>query len=915
MPVIVEDLRQKKAEDPGQYQADAQALFALSKILFRASLNLNRGDGKTGRKIGEKLESCSRAIEDISKDPFDRDHRESIDTAMDALVELGDFLGEPAEKTPDMDDLDEAELKKQGVRNVCAFIMNRLSEDDEREMKTGLETLDRFCGLGMDVERLTDGEVIRPAQARRGELDAWRERRKQAARETAEQERRIAEEQERRKRREDAVRKNTGENRKQERPRQEARETGEQRQDAAEKERTRQNKLRAELNAGIENALNMARDPKASAREKMMNLAQAVACRRELNNGDSIDVERLNRGMQAIHDSAEFLLAEREGRLDELAEQPVEEIERRVTRREEDVRRCPGGLDGTDARASRIFRQLDRTWRVQGDSAQYKAAKREIGNLAGLGRPAGQQENYLAQEPVKQYVEKNLNAATSAVGKTRMACSLAFLKQIMAADAFRAYCANLNVLRRIPGEPGENGALAFDKTNPRCIEPDEIGTVSEVYQTAMERIQACARQNKMPPERDIAMLTALRSMEAKSGDGGDLVVEHETLQAEIERVRKDRRFQDAVHGKTAFELFEMARGGNIDTLEGYTKPLRPDQRERVERENRRIAEEEAAARERREREERDRVAREEKEAREREFRKQNKPISECFEQLADDLKEFGSRFGNIFALLDEVPQEQKDAKTFATLVALGEARAAHERKAAEGGEPDGGREATVNLSELNKRVRELEQDAFIRGMAKRLKQSEDFGKLVQTYTRQGGENPGLDERGRKIYPAVQVSKKLTESYAEYTGARERLEKKEPQKVTVAQGYGALKPHIDKLIRENMDYRWTADLAAKTLALREQERKGGGVDTAVDGDKLRERLAELRNDGTALALGRSLTEPAGREQLKGILSKPDREHAFAELVGDMQRQRLEKQSQQPRREGPEKQPEKGPRQAF
>lgn len=91
----------------------------------------------------------------------------------------------------------------------------------------------------------------------------------------------------------------------------------------------------------------------------------------------------------------------------------------------------------------------------------------------------------MAAYTVKKYVSKNLNKAKSAVGTTRMAVSLAFLKQTMSKDSFEAYCKNLNGMRGIKTTDGEDRSLTFDKDDPRYIEPDTIGTVKEVYQTSV----------------------------------------------------------------------------------------------------------------------------------------------------------------------------------------------------------------------------------------------------------------------------------------------------------------------------------------------------------------------------------------------------------------------------------------------
>ena len=178
-----------------------------------------------------------------------------------------------------------------------------------------------------------------------------------------------------------------------------------------------------------------------------------------------------------------------------------------------------------------------------------------------------------------------------------MATSLAFLKQTMSKASFEAYCIGLNGTRGIKYTIGEGGKINYDRNNPRCIEPDTIGTVEEVYNTFHERFheyKVGTLKDKDIDPRDIAMLTALKNLEEKNKKlGKNLVVEHEALCEELEKVQKDPRFKEAIKNKSRDELIEMAWWNHLDTIDGYTKPLPPDKQKLVDEEKARKAAEEA----------------------------------------------------------------------------------------------------------------------------------------------------------------------------------------------------------------------------------------------------------------------------------------------------------------------------------
>lgn len=951
MPVSVEQLRQKRLDNPKQFEKDQKDLKKLSILLFPIAQKLNVADDKEDRKLGKQLGKYVEAINTLSKDPSIKNNRDEIDSALDTLAGFGDFLGAPA-----------ANGLADG--NVAEHITLDKSVEDAEAIKNGVHTLNRFCEFNMRVTRIMDGKVTVPTDEERKEqkekLREWRERREREREETLAREARIDEEakrarqeREQREAREKQAQKKAEEDafkramyaakkeeerlaqaREEERRRQEeARKSAEQRErearEAAEREKARQVELQANMRRDIEGALADARRPNATAHEKKVNMATAVAYHRELSDlsadgSEAVDTQFVNRNMQTVFNSAEFAIAEREGRLDELASLSAEELNKRVLDREREVGRYAEVTRDSVSRANTIYRQLDRTWRVRSDSAEYRAMKSAVQSVAQTNEPAGQLGHYLASEPAKQYVAKNLNEANSAVGKTRMACTLAFLKQTMPKKDFKSYCDGLNALRGIKSEITDN-ALSYDKTNPRCFVPEEIGTVKEVYEATRERFHTYAMENKTPPARDIALLTALKSMASKSADGENLVVEHEALQAEIEKVQKDRRFVNAIQSKSPFELIERAWGGNFDSLNDYDKPLSEQAQQRVEQERQRQEQEKArieqerleqeraiqAEKERLEqeklRQEQERLRQEqekqrleqekaEREAREAELRKQQKPLSACYTALNDDVQRLGSPLTPLLNDMDSPEDLEKDVETFATLIALWD----YKKKS-----PEGVEDPMVNTAELRDKVQTLKQEPFVRQLTKSFKSDEDFSKVVQFYNKKG-EKTKYSPEDKKIYAAVNLSARMNKAYADYQASKENPEgkvekkpewKKAAAKFTVADGYQILAPQIDGILQGGVTYKDAAELAAKTIALREQE-VAGGANAPVDGKLLQKRVAELSKDRSVNAIGQSLSGPTFRDQVKeAIAGKPDKAQAFAELLGSDYQRRVENAQRQ------------------
>lgn len=256
------------------------------------------------------------------------------------------------------------------------------------------------------------------------------------------------------------------------------------------------------LRTRVGELLAQARDAQTSDQIRKANLAEAAAYLYELryavNGSVPLNVERVNSNIRAFEKA--FSREEQKGMLDSLAAlQPdafgtrvkntFEAIDGSAAAEEFGLRTKHDIANAHDpdaesvayarARSANIFRQMDRTWRVSGSSAEFGKAKKAMQDISDLERPE-KVDQYLAGETVKAYVTKNLNKARSAVGRTRMACSLAFLKQTMPEAVFRAYCNTLNLQRGIPRMIGqEQEGLAFENTDPRCIVPEEIGTVKQ----------------------------------------------------------------------------------------------------------------------------------------------------------------------------------------------------------------------------------------------------------------------------------------------------------------------------------------------------------------------------------------------------------------------------------------------------
>ena len=692
-----------------------------------------------------------------------------------------------------------------------------------------------------------------------------------------------------------------------------------------------------QLRENLNQSLQSARIAEVSEEQKMLRIAEVLAYFRELSrveeNGGAVDIDEVNRNLRVVLDGSALKALSRRGLLGELAAMTPQAMNQRVRALEAEIGRYPAGNAEDAAAAGNIFAQMDRTWRVSSNSAEYREALQAMRDISNGGGPS-QTDNYLAAESLKKYIQKNVNKAKSTVGKTRMACSLAFLKKTMSEQDFRAYCSNLNGLRRVTGNIAANGVVEFDRTNPRAIIPEEIGTIREVYNAARERISLAAQENRKPAPRDLAMLTALKAMEAKnrSRGGANLIVEHESLQEEIEKVMKDPRFANAIANRPADELCEMGFGGNIDTLQGYAAPLRPEQQERVdaardqqeadrreglrnqlnekqrawEAEEKKIADarmQKVREAEEARRKEQERIR---KEQEEQKFLKEHKSVTEMLRELLPTIarldrsisakkkeeKPKGDLVDDAFELLNEKKEpkptdhmvedlmdeilndtklkEKDPIDLTATLIAIGEGQ---KNTKMDPKYPD----KMLNIQQVKKRAAQLKKDPIVKEMAKNLQ------KVYQEGV-QNANKTNYSEDNVKLYPAVYMSAFLLKDYRKKVKTKERLDK-----MVIADYYKSVSPKTDALFRQEktMNVKTATNLAGYLVALHEFEVKNGGVNAHVDVTAFRKRREELKKDPVIQQMGKDLMEPAMQKQLqRTVVMMENREHAFGEMLDNM-----------------------------
>ena len=700
------------------------------------------------------------------------------------------------------------------------------------------------------------------------------------------------------------------------------------------------------LRTSMETSLSAARDPRNSDRDRKYNLALALAIHRELKDvpvdgSVPISTDRVNETTQRIHDGAAFTIAERQGKLNELCAEPLDSLDQKVRTTQEAVDSCETAADfglrmnqdlqhAPDAevqgvaytrnRAGQIFAQMNSTWRFAGNSDQYVAARQAIREI-GDKTPPTQLDNYLAGETVKAYVAKNLQKAESAVGMTRMACAMAFLKQTMSKEAFAAYCSGLNVQRRIRQDPPNS--LSFVKTEPRCFVPDEIGTVREVYNTVRERFFRLYDEEtgyKAPDPRDLAMLTALKNLQARAGGNENLVVEHEALQKEIEKVQADRRFQDALKNRSAHELIEMAGGHNLDTVNGYAQELRPEQRDRVQGELDRLSAKEAARlakeeEDRKAKEEADRRAKEEadrleaeRQRQERERLQKEKERAEFLkthvhfnqvlkEELVPSVRKLADLVENVFEEL--YATEDEYIELTAKMIALAEFR---QKSKQQKEQIPADKRGYMNREQLKQRVDQLKKDKVVKEMGAKLRDDPETQKTLKEY-REEFKNEG---ENRDAWATVKFALKVKGDYEEILDAIDR--KTNPKRwPTVQKCYKAFEKDVGALGKGGIGggYKKAAEIAAKMVALRELETNNvQGLDTPVNQELLIARAKEIYKDPLLTTIGQNLVGPGAELKLaRAFNMTTNREQTFAEYVtkmyNDLKLQKEQKQQDPPK----------------
>ena len=566
----------------GKGRINSRKLTALGDNLF----TVMRRDPSTLEEYTEKERQEKRWHPERPLRPRQHVNRNSIEDAVCELSELGDFLGK--------------EVPGAYNTNTYDYIMQYADPDDALVIKNGLELVNDTLELGIPLEKLEKGT---PHASTSEEKQAWEDYisavkegqdNREANQKDFEAQQRLAEQkrQQASKAADDLEKKEIEEKSRQQleeerrkaeekkRAEEEARKSAEQkkREEDARREKARQTNLSNQeaMRTGMAQSVLQYRDGEASAETKKMNMAMAAAFHAELERVGPdgtvpIDTDRVKHDIDAFFHSAEFAIAEAEGRLNGLTSLEPEQLRTQIGERERVVQRDHPEAKKTDVqRAERLWQQMNSSWRITKNSKEFEAARDAMKAVYDKGRPATRAENYVAAETVKRYVAKNINKAKSDAGKLRMSTSLAFLKQTMTPACFQAYCNTLNAQRQaeIPHTIGQNG-IEYDRTSDRYIDPREIGTVDEVYNETRERIGA-VKDGQKPDARDLAMITALS--ELKKRGGGDLAVEKSALEAEIKKVQQDPRFRSAIEKDSAEDLINKAWYGGLNKVEGYAQP-------------------------------------------------------------------------------------------------------------------------------------------------------------------------------------------------------------------------------------------------------------------------------------------------------------------------------------------------------
>ena len=593
-PITYRELYEKRKKGQDLFsQKNKDPLRSLVNALTAASKDLQRSGSKLNTRTLDKFKN---ALFDVMLDPAKMDeltdkekqhklwhpedpvrpldyvNRNRIEDAMSELEELGDFLGKevPEEFT-----------------NTYNHILNH--SDDPDIIADGLRLVNDVLQLGLPLEQLEKGDTVQSTSEQKQERQKRIEAREEGQRKREQKlkdwesnaQKHELEKKKKLKRAEELERKEIEDLTKKQLEEEKKRKAEEQKrkddeakskelrekEERQHKEQARQKALsdRQNLHSNMEKSIQQYRDPNASPEMKKINMAMAVAFHEEFQRMDpagdiSMDTERVKQDMSNYYNSAAFAIAESKGTLDELTAMDPADLRKKIIETEREVTaNHPEGAPQSHMRAGKLFRQFDATWRIKKNSHAFEDAKAAMRAIMEKEGPATRAEQYVAAETVKKYVAKNLKWASSATGRERMAISLAFLKQTMLPEKFKAYCTALNAQRHAAGDTSEK----------RRIDPNCIGTVDEVYAETRERIRTTP-DDARPDPRDLAMLTALSSL--KKRGGGDKAVEQASLQEEIEKVQASPDFKKAVAEDSTEALVNKAFYGALDTVDGYAKP-------------------------------------------------------------------------------------------------------------------------------------------------------------------------------------------------------------------------------------------------------------------------------------------------------------------------------------------------------
>ena len=517
--------------------------------------------------------------------PRQHTNRNSIEDAVCALSEMGDYLGKEVPKE---------------YTNTYDYILQCADEDDAQVIRDGLNLVNDTLELGIPLEKLEKGQTWQPTDEEKKERADYRkavsegqanrrenrekfeeqqreaERKRQKASQEADQREKKEIEERSRKQREEEQRKAEEKKRAEDEARKSAEQKKQEEETRRKKARQTQLSNQEAMRMGMTQSILQYRDPDAAPETKKMNMAMAAAYHAELERVGPdgtvpIDADRVKRDIDGFFHSAEFAIAEAEGRLNSLMILEPDQLRQRITQREQEVNAsCPEGTAEDRERAKTIWQKFGATWRVAKNSEEFNRARDAMAAYADKKTAPTRADNYMAMETVKRYVAKNIGKAKSDTGKKRMALSLAFLKQTMTKDAFAAYCSALNAQRGFTPTVGENGKPVYDTKDDRYIDPKTVGTVDEVYSETRERLSLVSQGKAELDTRDLAMMTALSALRKKGG--GDQAVEKSALEAEIKKVEADPRFREALKNDAPETLINKAWTKQLDALEGYAQP-------------------------------------------------------------------------------------------------------------------------------------------------------------------------------------------------------------------------------------------------------------------------------------------------------------------------------------------------------